>query len=126
MENPVEMVKVDQKDSKGNKELVFKDFVRFAKKATHGIGRATESEAKELLKKLTKTGYINVAQEEKLLSSLLGRMKLSQEKFEERVAVAVQTAAKRMVEVASKEVSRIETQILELEKKIEKNSKKSK
>lgn len=118
----MELVKVDQRDAK-NTNIVFKDFVRFARRATHGIGQATEAEAKELLRKLTKAGHITSEQETFLMTSLLDRVKSSREKFEGQVASAIQTAAKKLVDLSSRELARIEKKIEELEKGIEKNSK---
>lgn len=119
----MELVKVDQKEPKNNKEIALRDFVRFAKKATQGMGASTEAEARDLIQKLMKFGHITQDQERKLLSSLLGRMKSSREHFERNVGEALSLASKKLIDISTKELSRIEKQISEIEKRMEKASK---
>lgn len=119
----MELVKVDQKSYKGTKDTVLTEFVRLARNVTHGIGEASETQARELLKKLAKAGHITADQETKLLHTLLGLMKQSKDRFELRVTNAIQMASKQMLEVSSKELERLEKKIVEFEKKIEKTSK---
>ena len=119
----MELVKVDQKEPKSNKEIALRDFVRFAKKATQGMGASTEAEAKDLIQKLMKFGHITSDQEQKLLSSLVGKMKSSRDQFERRVGEALSLASKKLVEISTKELSRIEKQISDIEKRMEKTSK---
>lgn len=119
----MELVKVDQKEPKNNKEIALRDFVRFARKATQGIGASTEAEARDLLKKLMKFGHITPEQEEKLLSTLLGRMKQGREQFEKKIGESLQLATKKLIDISTKELSRIEKQISEIEKRMEKTSK---
>lgn len=119
----MELVKVDSKDTKNTKEIALRDFIRFARKATQGIGQSTEAQAKDLLGKLVRAGHLSQAEEGKILGTLFARMKHSRDYFEKRVGDAVSVASKKLVELSTRELARIEKHISELEKRLEKTSK---
>lgn len=119
----MELVKVDTKDSKNPKEIALRDFIRFARKATQGIGDATESQARDLLQKLVKAGHLTAQEETKILHNLLVRVKSGRETFEKKVGDAISVASKKLVDLTTQELSRIEKQIADLEKKLDRVSK---
>lgn len=112
--------KLDRKEPKSNRELVLRDFVRLAWKATRGLSTAAEKEAKTLVARMVQAGRITEDEGAQLLNTLLDRMKGSREVFEDRVQASVQNAVEQLGEIAMKEVKRLGDQISTLERRLEK------
>jgi len=115
--------KLGRKTPKFNRETVLRDFVRLAWRATQGFSSVAETEAKEIIRRMTDAGRVSRDEGERLMKNLLHRMQGSQKEFENRVEKSVQKAVGRLNEISAKEVDRLGSQISTLESRLEKLSK---
>lgn len=112
-------VTVAERDTRSNREILLRDFVRFSWKATRGLATAAEAEGKELVGQMVTLGRVTPAEGERILATLMGRMQKSRETFEARVDASVKRAVERLGEISMREVTTLRTQAAELEKRVD-------
>jgi len=117
----MEMVaaKIGEREPKGGRETVLRDFVRFSWRATRGLTTAAEAEGREVVRRMVGIGRVTSGEGEKLLLSLQTRMQLSRTIFEQRVDASIRRAVEKLGELSTKELSRLGEQATRLEKRLE-------
>lgn len=107
-----------------NRENIIRDFARFTWRATRGLGEVPETEANVVVRRLVEVGRVSSEQGDRILQGLSYRIQNSRRSFERRIEASVRTAADRLITAAHREVSRLQGQVADLERRVEKLKKK--
>jgi polyhydroxyalkanoate synthesis regulator phasin len=105
-------------DKKDARELVLQDFIRFSARAARGLGNIAEEEGRELIGRMVEINRITPEEGEKLLNTLLARMKSSKVVFEQRVESSVTRAYEKLSGISTRELDSIKTKIDNLDQRI--------
>ena len=107
-----------------NKEVVLRDFARFSWRVARGLDEVNEAEAGTLVRRLGEVGRITSDQGIRLLTGLQFRIQSSRQRFTRRIATSVQTAIIQIQAATQREVARLHGRLFELDKRLERLSKK--
>jgi len=105
-------------EKRESKESVLQDFVRYSIRAAHGLGNIAEEEGKELVRRMIDVKRISSDEGDRLLETLMSKMHVSRDVFEERVKETVTNAVEKLSSISSRELGSITSRLETLDQRI--------
>ncbi len=104
--------------SNAGQSAVISQLVEVSWKATRGLVEQTENQVDKLVSQLADAGKISSEERTKLSALINARMADSRKQFLDSIDTHVRTAVEKLVQLNEEEVTRLQTTVANLERKI--------
>jgi len=107
----MDMIRVENRPTKTNRELALVEFAHTVRQATVGLGKITDQEAKNLVTKLGEALNLSSQEQESLLTQLTERISRSQQLLQSRVEAITASAVSDIMTAMREEIASLEKRL---------------
>ena len=111
----MDMIRAEEtRPTRSNREIALVEFAQTVRKATVGLSKVTEVEAKKLVSQLSDVVQLSTVEQETLYTQLVERVTRSQQVLEAKIEAATTTAVTDLMTAMKEEITRLEKRLAAL------------